>query len=115
MKVYIAGPMRGYPEFNFPAFDAARDRAKALGHVPVSPADLDRAEGFDASQTEGQYGFNARDAIVRDIMALSKCDAIALLPGWEKSKGVAVELNAARFMDLEILDALTFELLKIPS
>lgn len=26
--IYIAGPMKGYPLYNFPAFDAARDTAK---------------------------------------------------------------------------------------
>src|SRR5690606_7315289 len=36
--VYIAGPMRGLPLFNFPAFDAARDLAQREGFTPISPA-----------------------------------------------------------------------------
>ena len=46
-RLYIAGPMRGIPQYNFPVFDAARDKAIALGWDAVSPADLDRANGFD--------------------------------------------------------------------
>jgi hypothetical protein len=44
-RVYIAGPMRGIPEFNFPAFDAAA-RGRAMGLEIISPAELDRAHGF---------------------------------------------------------------------
>ena len=29
MKIYLAGPMRGYPNFNFPAF------ALCLGHTVI--------------------------------------------------------------------------------
>ncbi|MHB1850453.1 MAG: DUF4406 domain-containing protein, partial [Acidimicrobiales bacterium] len=45
-RIYIAGPMRGVKDWNFPAFDAARDLLVAAGWEVVSPADLDRAGGF---------------------------------------------------------------------
>ncbi|MHB1846903.1 MAG: DUF4406 domain-containing protein, partial [Deltaproteobacteria bacterium] len=38
----MAGPMRGLPDYNFSAFDAARDFLAGLGHDVVSPADIDR-------------------------------------------------------------------------
>lgn len=46
--VYIAARMRGVQYFNFPAFDTARDRLERLGVTALSPADMDRADGFDA-------------------------------------------------------------------
>ena len=39
--IYIAGPMRGYPEFNFPAFYAAEERLRARGHAVFNPARRD--------------------------------------------------------------------------
>ena len=38
MRVYIAGPMRGYPDFNKAAFDAAELLLKEIGHDPVNPS-----------------------------------------------------------------------------
>lgn len=97
--------MRGYELFNFPAFDDACARAKALGHDPVSPADMDREMGFDGTQRIEDFKFNLKAAIIRDIIAVAGCDAIALLTGWEKSSGAKVELAAAKFLGLKILDA----------
>lgn len=115
-KVYIAGPMRGIEHFNFPAFDAARDRAKSLGWFPISPADMDRAAGF--KETDDTVGPAAcREFAMRDTEALlllraEHGDAIAMLPGWERSTGALAEFFLARWIGLAILDAETFEPLR---
>lgn len=44
MRVYLAGPMRGLPQFNFPAFDAGAATLEALGHEVFNPADRDRGK-----------------------------------------------------------------------
>ena len=114
MKVYIAGPMRNIPQFGFDRFDAAKARAEALGLEAVSPADLDRKEGFEGL---GKLGIDSewtsvltkKDVIQRDIEALYTCDALALLPGWERSTGTRVELALALFLGLPILDATNFQ------
>lgn len=110
--VYLAGPMRGVPLFNFPAFDDASARARALGWWVISPAEMDRAVGFDEHRASLD-GFDLAAAQARDvsaIMGLSPAtDALALLPGWECSTGAQAELALARWRGLAILDARTFE------
>lgn len=100
--------MRGIPLYNFLAFDEASRRGRELGHDIVSPADLDRILGFDA-QSDIPSDHDLRDMIVRDVQALADCHAIALLPGWQRSSGTKVEFAVAKFLDLQILDAETFE------
>ena len=38
--LYIAGPMRGYPDHNFPAFRAAAAALRRAGYGVVNPAEL---------------------------------------------------------------------------
>lgn len=118
-RVYIAGPMTGKPLFNFPAFDAAAAMWRGGGWWVISPADLTRdywrekfGEEFDPASVDPRIsaGGDIYDDFLRgDVRALADCDAIALLPGWEKSSGVAKELIVARVLKLAELDATTFE------
>jgi len=102
MKVYLAGPMTGIPEFNFPAFDAAEESLAALGHTVLNPAQMDRDVGFDPSSTVVSNEF-LRDALRRDLSAICGADAIAMLPGWEHSGGAMVEWMLARHLKLGII------------
>jgi hypothetical protein len=94
MRIYISGKMRGIPNFNFPAFDAAKAKLEAMGHDVCSPADLDRATGYLETQLE-----YAR----RDIKELLGCEAIYMLRGWEKSVGAAAEFHVAKWAGLILL------------
>jgi hypothetical protein len=61
-KVYVAGPMTGYPGFNYGAFDEARDLLASEGWDVISPADLDRENlGLDFSTMDGDFlgGFDS--------------------------------------------------------
>jgi hypothetical protein len=108
--IYIAGPMRGYSEYNFPAFDAAAKAWRKAGWTVISPAELDRVAGVHEFTDPLPPGF-LRDAMRRDMLAICSCDAIALLPGWEASSGVKVEKTLADFLGLRVLDAMTPEVL----
>lgn len=102
-KVYIAGPMSGIPEFNFPAFYAAADKMRADGHIVFNPAerDMERHNGIDISKgnetgcqetAAKEHGFSLRDALADDTWWICKeATAIAMLPGWENSKGARAE------------------------
>ena len=113
--VYIAGPMRGLPNFNFPAFDKARDEYEARGFNPISPADLDRLAGDDtispedAEKPENQRRFVARDVAVLQGLRPENGDRVAVLPGWEKSRGASAEVFLGRWLGLRIEDAGTGE------
>lgn len=107
MKVYIAGPMRNYPNFNFDSFDEAYTRLWAKGYIPISPTDLDRIhEGWEQYPPENLVIDDAlkRRVIRRDIDAIFECDAIYLLHGWKSSEGVAVELALANYLGLDIME-----------
>lgn len=101
MKVYLAGPMRGIVDFNFPAFDAARDDLVAQGYVVISPADLDREAGFDP-RVDSMEKFDLDAARRRDLEAVMSVDELVLLPGWRNSKGAKAEVALAAWCDIPV-------------
>ena len=108
MIVYIAGPMRGIPDHNFPAFFAAQDRLEEAGHVALNPASMDQnIDGFD--ETEALEVYPVDTYIQRDVAAILTADAILCLPGWRGSKGATAEAALAKWRDLPRLDADTLE------
>lgn len=109
--VYLAGPMRGIPLYNFPAFDAARDELTSAGLHVLSPADLDRKAGFDPATLPKDWDwstlpadFNLQHAVDRDLAAVAKCDAVCMLPGWESSRGAKAEKSVAEWMGKEVFE-----------
>jgi hypothetical protein len=106
VKIYLAGPMRDYPDFNFPAFHEARASLREQGHDVICPAERDLAEGFDPTLSVEEQGFDVGAALAYDVAALSRVDAIALLPGWQNSEGCAIELERAIELELLVLNLL---------
>jgi hypothetical protein len=111
--VYLAGPMRGIPDFNFPAFDRAAERLRAQGWEVFSPADHDRevnGHEIEANPTGDEEiarqktGFNIREALKADTSWICRqADAIALLPGYENSLGAKAELALAMALGLTLI------------
>lgn len=99
MRLFIAGPMRGYEYYNAEAFGIAAAQLRDHGYDVVSPVELDRAKGFD------HYRDIAAPILVlrfqeATIKALRTCEGVALLSGWLKSKGVADEIAVAKTMGI---------------
>ena len=61
--------MTGCPLYNFPAFDECRDSLKNMGYIVTSPADLDRAVGFDPATSTVPKEF-LDEAMQRDLDAM---------------------------------------------
>lgn len=110
MRIYIAGPMRNYPLFNFPAFDEAASRGRALGHYIISPAELDRdGDKFDpktSANIKPMDHYVKRDIDV--LLALFPDGGIALLPGWQNSTGARAEVAVALWLKLATFSAISF-------
>ena len=90
-KLYIAGGMTGLPELNFPAFHAEAARLRTLGFDVVSPAEIN-------TDPNAAWAKCMRD----DIKELVTCDAIVLLPGWEKSRGANLEFHIAERLEMAV-------------
>lgn len=95
MKIYLAGPMRGLPDDNRPAFDEAAESLRRLGHLVFSPVDHERAIGQPVGITDGR---ELRTQILWDLERIAESDLVVLLPGWIGSAGVRLELEMARFV-----------------
>lgn len=94
-RIYIAGPMTGLPDHNFPAFDAAARRLEKAGWEVINPAD----------NFGGRVNLPRASYLRVDVALLLQCDALALLPGWEASRGARLEYLLARELELPIFDA----------
>lgn len=102
MKIYVAGPMSGLPDFNFPAFENATKTLREQGHEVFSPAENDLKMWGDMTSVKANA--NYRDCLRVDLnWILDHAEAIALLPGWEKSKGVAAERALAHALGLQVV------------
>ena len=92
--------MRGYYEYNFPAFIEAARRLRAAGWDVVCPVEHNIECGFDPNSEASPA--QIQDFMKWDIPAVTQCDAIALLPGWEDSEMANVEKTVAEACGLEI-------------
>lgn len=105
-RVYLAGPMRGLPEYNFPAFHAAARALRNAGLIVWSPAERDEAEGFDPQTDEAKP---LKYYMQFDLAAVCAADAVVVLPDWEQSQGARLEVYVARECGMPVLWADTLE------
>jgi hypothetical protein len=104
--LYLAGPMTSIESYNFPAFDAAAKQLRAAGHTVFNPAENDRENGFNATGLKGheaaEHGFDLRETLKQDLSWIcDHAEGLALLPGWEKSKGARAEVALAEALGIE--------------
>lgn len=105
--IYVAGPMQGYPEFNFPTFNAVAWALRQDGHTVFNPAekDIERHGGVDISkgntagslaEAKTKHSFSLRTALNQDLEFIcTRANCVVLLPGWEKSNGAQSEHRTA--------------------
>ena len=91
IRIYISGPMTGLPDFNRKAFNTAEDALRMRGYNPLNPA----RNGLPENSTYEEH-------MRADLRMLLEADAVAVLPGWEQSKGAQLETRLAAFLGMPI-------------
>lgn len=96
-RYYLAGPMSGLPQFNFPAFYAATAALRSAGYDIISPAELDDKDdaGVAMASKDGNPTSVNRtwgDFLARDVKIISEqAQGIIYLPNWWTSRGAKLE------------------------
>lgn len=90
-RIYIAGPMTGIADLNYPAFNAEAARLRGLGHHVENPAENPEPEC-------GSWKGYMRMAIKQ----LIECDTVFLLPGYTMSKGAMLEVHIALSLGMNL-------------
>ena len=104
IKVYLAGPMRGIPEFNFPAFAFWASELRNKGYEVFSPAEKGAEKDVEANP-ELQHSLEFRRKVfLMDTEYICKhADAIALMPGWNTSSGARAEYALAKAIGIPFM------------
>ena len=91
-RIYLAGPMSGIPDMNFPAFHRHAAELRAEGWDVVNPAEINLDPNAEWT-----------GCMRADIALLVTCSHIALLPGWQQSRGARLEEYIAFQLQLQVL------------
>jgi hypothetical protein len=89
--------MTGYEELNFPAFHSAASNLRSKGYEVISPAEIE------------QPIKDWESCMRRDIREMMFAHKVAVLPGWQKSKGARIEVNLALELGMDIVDVRTLQ------
>jgi len=105
LKIYIAGPMTGIEDFNFPLFFETEEKLKELGYETLNPAKNDGADVKTATQnaiSASLSGATWSSYMRRDLSNLCLSDAVCVLPNWKSSKGASLEVQVAEALGMPI-------------
>lgn len=92
---YLAGPMTGLPEHNYPAFAAAKADLESIGFKILSPHEIDFKETPETRGTK-HYSVYLREG----FKLLLRCQGIILLPDWTMSRGAMAEFYLAHSLGM---------------
>ncbi len=108
MKIYLAGPMRGYKEWNFPAFLHAATALRQRGHEVFNPAEKGEEANLPAAgngHSDPMAALEFRRLVFRldTEWICTQADMLAMLPNWEQSRGAVAERALADALGLPIV------------
>ena len=99
-KIFISGPMTGYPDFNFPLFNKVSEILTSQGFDVVNPVTICKKYKRERVLSDKTV-FDSMISEQQD--AERKCTTLLLLPKWEESIGVRLELQTAIELKMKII------------
>ena len=107
MKIYVAGPMRNYPHFNYEQFNQVTMFLRNLGYIVFSPAEYDvNYRGLDLMTMNDQSPVpTLASCMVVDLAEVCSSDIVATLDGWERSQGAKLEVLVAQYLKIPVVPA----------
>jgi deoxyuridine 5'-triphosphate nucleotidohydrolase len=103
VRLYIAGPMSGFIDLNFPSFQMAARSLRRAGYEVISPAEgvMDEVKAEAARQDDELTDEEIwRRCMRRCFHSVLQSDGIALLDGWKQSRGASAENDLATHLGL---------------
>lgn len=97
-RIYISGPMEGKPDLNVDAFNSMQIFLESFGYQVVNPVHVDVDPDFLITDIPTRL-----DYYRKDIRALTYCDGIMMLKGWNVSHGAQLERTIAQEMGLIVI------------
>ncbi len=105
MKVYISGKIgKDHPSLETLAkFKEAEDMLKSKGYEVFNPttSGLGRHAESLAQAADYETSFY-QEILLLDLVQLSQCDAVLVLPDWHRSPGAKVEMMLAMALEMPI-------------
>jgi hypothetical protein len=117
--LYLAGPMTGMEDLNYPAFAEAEYQLKRRRFTVRSPHRVDELFPLLYSTPADHHGVKAMTRTGEDcdmcaertwewymgktLAMLLKCEGVALLDGWQQSRGALLEVAVADHLKMPVL------------
>jgi hypothetical protein len=111
LTFYLAGPMSGIPQFNYPEFHRIAKELREAGYNIISPVEEDSPElqatlmaskdglvnGLQHVDTKAKVeGESWGDILARDVQTIfNRCDGVVVMQDWGKSRGARLEVFVA--------------------
>jgi len=112
LTLYLAGPMSGIPQFNYPEFHRIAKELRDAGYNIISPAEQDSPEmqkeamASTSGLIAGEMPVDNRnlktageswgEVMARDVrLIFEKCDGVVVMKDWGKSRGARLEVFVA--------------------
>lgn len=99
-RIFISGPMSGYDLHNYPIFEKVEECLKTAGYECVNPASI--GAKYNPEKVDSDKALYC--AMEKEIQEAERtCNVLLLLPRWEDSVGVRLELQTAIELKMKIV------------